>query len=105
MAMKDWACGKCGNSFDTLSECDRHFLKCDGKKDAVNPVHYKSSSAHCTGCNKTLECIDVTRYMNFNLGNVIKYIWRAGLKGDLLEQLHKAQWYLNDEIDRLENKK
>lgn len=38
--------------------------------------------------------------MNFNLGNVVKYIWRSGLKGKdvSLQDLEKAQWYLNDEI-------
>lgn len=44
--------------------------------DNVNQLsHYTS---HPSG----VECIDVTRHMNFCLGNAIKYIWRAGLKGD-----------------------
>jgi hypothetical protein len=41
--------------------------------------------------------------MNFNLGNAIKYIWRAGLKGNAIEDLQKAVFYLNDEIERLSN--
>jgi len=72
-------------------------------KDNINPSHYKS---HPSG----IECIDVTRHMTFNIGNVIKYCWRAGLKEDTamnlkhkhLEDLKKAQWYLNDEIKKLE---
>jgi hypothetical protein len=40
--------------------------------------------------------------MNFNLGNAIKYVWRAGLKGKHLEDLKKAVWYINREITRLE---
>jgi hypothetical protein len=40
--------------------------------------------------------------MNFNLGNAVKYVWRAGKKGDRLEDLKKAAWYLNREIQRLE---
>lgn len=52
-----------------------------------------------------LECIDVVEHFNFNLGNAIKYIWRAGQKGDTLEDelqdLQKACWYLLREIDRL----
>jgi hypothetical protein len=40
--------------------------------------------------------------MNFNLGNAIKYIWRAALKGKHLEDLKKAVWYINREIARLE---
>lgn len=64
--------------------------------DPVNhPKHYTS---HPSG----VECIEVTRHMNFNLGNVVKYLWRAGLKNEAtLEDLRKAAWYLNDEIRRL----
>lgn len=72
--------------------------KHDASAPAVNhPVHY---NAHPSG----IECIEVVRYMNFNLGNVIKYIWRAGIKGgDVSTQdLKKAAWYLNDEIERRE---
>lgn len=48
-----------------------------------------------------IECIEVVRHFNFNRGNAIKYIWRAGLKGDAVEDLEKAIWYLRDEIDRI----
>lgn len=65
------------------------------EKDAVNPQHYKS---HPSG----IECIEITRHMNFNLGNTFKYIWRAGMKDDVLQELKKAQWYLQDEINRIE---
>jgi hypothetical protein len=37
----------------------------------------------------------------FNVGNAMKYLWRAGLKGDRLEDLRKAAWYVNREIERL----
>jgi len=50
-----------------------------------------------------IECIEITEHMNFCLGNAIKYIWRAGLKGDSVEDLRKAQWYISREIYRLEN--
>lgn len=61
-------------------------------KDMVNhPPHYKS---HPSG----IECIEVTQHFNFCLGNTIKYIWRAGEKGDRLEDLKKAAWYLDREI-------
>ena len=63
--------------------------------DAINPTHYRS---HPSG----IECIQVTEHMNFCLGNAIKYIWRAGLKGDnALEDLEKARWYLDRELARL----
>lgn len=69
------------------------------ENDPVNhPSHYTS---HPSG----VECIEVTRWMNFNLGNAIKYIWRAGNKGNALEDLKKARWYLDDEINRREGGK
>lgn len=68
--------------------------------DPVNhPVHYNS---HPSG----VECIEITRHMTFNAGNAIKYLWRAGLKdittAGAIQDLQKASWYLNDEIQRLE---
>jgi len=50
-----------------------------------------------------IECIEVTEHFNFNCGNAIKYIWRADLKhASPLEDLRKAAWYINREIQRLE---
>jgi hypothetical protein len=64
--------------------------------DPVNaPRHYRS---HPSG----IECIQITEHMGFNLGNVIKYLWRAEEKGDPIENLKKAAWYLNREILRRE---
>lgn len=64
--------------------------------DPVNhPPHYGASPSG-------VECIDVAEHMNFCLGNALKYIWRAGLKGDAVEDLKKARWYLDREIARLE---
>lgn len=64
--------------------------------DLVNrPPHYTS---HPSG----VECIEVTEHYNFNLGNAIKYVWRAGIKSpNPLEDLRKAAWYINREIKRL----
>ncbi len=64
-------------------------------EDPINPSHYRR---HASG----IECIEVTRHMNFNVGNAIKYIWRYQDKGDPIENLKKAQWYLDDEIRRLQ---
>jgi hypothetical protein len=62
--------------------------------DPVNhPPHY-------TGHPSGVECITVTEHMGFNLGNAVKYIWRADLKGNAIEDLRKAAWYLNREIER-----
>ncbi len=66
--------------------------------DEVNhPSHY---TAHPSG----IECIEVVRHMTFNVGNVIKYLWRSGLKDGTpaLTDLRKAAWYLADEIARVE---
>lgn len=73
------------------------------KKDNVNhPKHYTSDPSG-------IECIDITRHRNFNVGNAIKYLWRAGIKIDAdkssinkqIEDLEKAVWYIVDEIHRL----
>lgn len=58
-----------------------------------HPPHY---NAHPSG----VECIDVVEHMGFNLGNAIKYIWRADEKGRALEDLQKARWYLDRELAR-----
>ena len=66
------------------------------KADNVNhPAHYAETVPG-------IECIEVTRHFNFNRGNAIKYIWRAGFKSDEIEDLKKAIWYLNDEIEKLQ---
>ena len=64
--------------------------------DQVNhPKHYTS---HPSG----VECIEITEHMNFNLGNAVKYLWRASLKGKEIEDLRKARWYVDREIQRLQ---
>ena len=63
--------------------------------DEVNhPPHY---TKHPSG----IECITITQHMNFCRGNAIKYIWRAGQKGDPAIDLRKAIWYLEQEVRRL----
>ena len=66
--------------------------------DEVNhPNHY---TAHPSG----VECIQITEHMGFNLGNAIKYVWRADLKDNAVQDLQKAAWYIEREIDkRLKN--
>ena len=65
--------------------------------DQVNhPPHYTSDPSG-------VECIQITRHRNFNIGNAFKYLWRAGIKDDTkqIEDLKKAIFYINDEIKRL----
>lgn len=50
-----------------------------------------------------IECLDVAETFNFNLGNAIKYIWRSSFKGKQLEDLKKAAFYVNREIERLKH--
>lgn len=64
------------------------------KHDSVNhPPHYTN---HPSG----VECIQVTEHMSFCLGNAVKYIWRADEKGNAIEDLKKAIWYIDREIKR-----
>lgn len=62
-------------------------------RNVNHPAHY---NAHPSG----IECIDIVEEFGFNVGNAIKYLWRAGLKGDALEDLQKAEWYIRREIQR-----
>lgn len=71
--------------------------------DIINhPKHYTSSSAKCSKCSHPIECIDVIEDLPFNVGAIIKYLWRREHKGSLLEDLKKCQWYINREISRIE---
>lgn len=67
--------------------------------DPMNaPMHYRE---HPSG----IECIVITEHMSFLRGNAVKYLWRAGSKGDEhqhLEDLKKARWYVDREIANLE---
>ena len=68
------------------------------KQDMVNhPKHFTSDPSG-------VECIDIVRHRNYNIGNAIKYLWRAGLKnGEThIEDLQKAIFYINDEINRVQ---
>ena len=60
--------------------------------DAINPQHYKLGD---------VQPVDIAEHLSFSLGNVIKYVSRAGRKGDAVEDLLKARWYLDREIGRL----
>ncbi len=62
--------------------------------DNVNhPAHYKGNGLESI---QVIEAFD----LGFHLGNAIKYILRAGKKGDCVEDLKKAVWYLQREIDK-----
>ncbi len=73
-----------------------------GGKTASEMVDVVNHPPHYTKHKSGVECIQIVEHMNFCLGNSIKYIWRAGEKGDKIEDLKKARWYLDREIQRLE---
>lgn len=75
------------------------------KEDRVNhPKHYTWLKELCG-----IEVIDITRHMDFDLGNAVKYILRCGHKSEIglsdkektIEDLQKAVWYINDRIKML----
>lgn len=62
--------------------------------DSVNhPPHYNQ---HPSG----VEAIQVCEHMGFNLGNAMKYVWRADFKSNAIEDLEKAIWYIRREIQK-----
>jgi hypothetical protein len=61
----------------------------------TTPNHYKQKVQPID----LIEAFD----LNFNLGNVVKYVSRAGRKGDTLEDLEKAFYYLKRELEKYEN--
>ena len=64
--------------------------------DPVNhPKHYKS---HPSG----IEPIEITKHESFNIGNCLKYILRRNFKGNPLQDLKKAKFYLDLEISMIE---
>lgn len=75
-----------------------HELRLNGNEDVNHPAHYTSDPSG-------IECIQITRWRNFNIGNAFKYLWRAGLKDTdtTIQDLQKAVWYIRDEINRLED--
>ena len=67
-----------------------------------NPVSHPN---HYTDHPSGVECIQITEHMGFNLGNAMKYIWRANEKGTAIEDLKKAGWYLTREIEMRETRR
>ena len=66
-----------------------------GNDPVTNPSHYQTKAGL-----EAIDVIDSFFHDSFHLGNVFKYLARAGKKGDYVEDLQKAAWYLEREIDR-----
>lgn len=91
---------------DELRGFDRAMDAAEKLVDQINhPVHYNHLPAKCVACGAPIECIQVVEHMGFNLGNATKYIWRAGKKEDAATDLRKAAWYIDREIQKLEEER
>ena len=96
MSEEQIKCAKCGKVafLDGPTMCFSCSL--DTIEDLVaHPNHYTS---HPSG----IECLQITEHMNFCLGNALKYIWRCDMKMKPIEDLKKAIFYIEREIERRE---
>ena len=67
----------------------------DDSDDYLDKVNHPPHYTHLP-----VEAIEITEHFNFCMGNALKYIIRADHKGKPIEDLRKAVWYLNREIER-----
>lgn len=94
MTARYWCASECGKELANLSDgCD-----CRPPK-ATDPVNHPSHYTWLGG----IEVIDITEHLGFCLGNVVKYVLRADHKGEPVQDLEKARWYLDREIQRRTN--
>lgn len=84
--LKEWANGVSAAAKGSSFSMDKN----SNQDDVNHPKHYAN------GMTVEVECIMFTRNMSFDIGNAFKYIWRAGNKDDLKQDLEKALWYLRD---------
>lgn len=100
-----WKCTKCeapqpGSTYELCDSCyakeNREALALKQDEAVDHPDHYNQI--------KGVECIDVVEQMPFNLGNAVKYIWRCEDKDNKIQDLKKAIWYINREIQRTEKR-
>lgn len=74
----------------------------DPEEKVNHPRHYNALPACCLECHAPIECIDVVEHFGFNIGSAIKYLWRHPHKGAASEDLKKAIWYIQREIEKSE---
>lgn len=109
--MSDNCCSKCIDFDDIHCQCNKTNVNitdpdndfCDDfAPELINhPAHYTQGD---------IECIDAIRasmtkeaFCGYCKGNAIKYLWRCGLKDVAVQELKKAQWYINRLIQELSN--
>lgn len=92
----EWYTGHCKKCEPLRYRKTQTEMRKTKEEDSTNPSHYKAY--------KGIEVIQLTEQLNFNKGNAIKYIARAGLKNQETEtlDLKKALWYIKRELQRLE---
>jgi len=104
-SVKEEACGPTFRQFDAPGPNQLGSLRgFDQGPDldisrAQTDHHPVSHPRHYTSHPSGVECIQITEHMGFCLGNAMKYLWRADLKGGT-EDLQKARWYIDREIAR-----
>lgn len=91
--------------FVTKEIFDQYYEEFTNNDRVNHPSYYQDPSG--------VECITVARHRDFNIGNALKYLWRAGLKTEsgvsnkekTIEDLNKAIWYIKDEIKMIQDDK
>lgn len=87
-------------SEEHLSPTDEWIQK---QAESKEEFHEVNKSKHYNLHPSGIECIEVIRHYNFNIGNAMKYLWRQGLKDNNpdIKDMKKAIYYIIDEIQRL----
>ena len=95
--LRAWCVLEAGHDGDHYSREPRAKWSNEESDPVTAPAHYTTDPSG-------VECIEITRHRTFNIGNAIKYLWRAGIKDTEthVEDLRKAAFYIADEIARLE---
>lgn len=70
-------------------------------KDAVDDVDVVNHPRHYSGVVPGVECIEVASHFSFCIGNAMKYLWRYQNKGNPVQDLQKAIWYIQYEIEQI----
>lgn len=103
---------KCGERLmPTVDKTGSYACPYDTRHETIKPVSDKHETpidnvnhpSHYTRFSNGAEVIDITENLNFNRGNAVKYLARAGAKdpAKTIEDLRKAAWYVAREIERL----
>lgn len=98
-----------GKPVTSISKSDKEYTLDELRNEYDIQMAKVNHPSHYTSHPSGIECIDITKHHDFCIGNAIKYLWRAGLKHEdgmddmekHIEDLQKAVWYINKEIESL----